>query len=64
MLPDCAAILTELGPGQPTERVFRRVPRIRTLNADLKEAGLTRCDHTGRTLDFHAVRYSIATKKA
>lgn len=41
---------------QPTDRVFKTAPRLRTFKRDLDRAGIPFADDQGRTVDRHALR--------
>ena len=50
---------------QPQDSVFAQyVHQDERIKLDIRRAGLTRIDATGRKLDFHALRYTFATKLA
>lgn len=60
--PDVVAALRELRNGDQNEdRVFKRVPRIERFKRDLKKAGITYVDASGRVADFHALRKTFGT---
>lgn len=43
----------------PFEKVFPRIPRVRTFKKDLKRAGISFEDEGGRRLDLHALRLTF-----
>jgi integrase len=50
---------------KPESRAFSQHPHPdRQIRADLEKAGIPRIDSTGRKLDFHALRYTFATRLA
>ena len=53
-------------PGtKPDSRAFYQHPHPdRIIRADMEKAGIERLDSTGRKLDFHALRYTFATRLA
>ncbi len=75
--PDLAAVLAEAKPpfAAPTDRVFKTVPRLRTLKGadykvkgkpkryrgDLDRAGIPFADDLGRTFDRHALRTTFVS---
>jgi integrase len=64
--PDVVAALRAAKPSNalPSAPVFRVVPSIRRFDDDLKHAKLTKETDDGRTLDFHALRATFATRLA
>lgn len=49
----------------PSQRVFSQLTQPhRRIRNDMRTAGIDRMDATGRKLDFHALRYTFATKLA
>ncbi len=56
--PDLANALAEARPAftEPTDRVFKIVPTLRTFKRDLERAGVPFEDERGRTVDRHAMR--------
>jgi integrase len=47
-----------------TSRLFRAIPAMDLLHADLEAAGIPRQDERGRWADFHSFRYSFCTRMA
>jgi integrase len=66
LLPEVVAALRAARPSNalPSARVLRIVPSIRRFDDDLVHAKLTKETDDGRTLDFHALRATFATRLA
>jgi integrase len=64
MTSECAAGLATLPAGRPTERVFPKLPRTKTVNADLRRAKIEKKDELGRGVDLHSLRYFFCTQLA
>lgn len=62
MTPECAEALKLLP--RKSDRIFEKIPRIKTLHRDLSLAKLSRIDDSGRSLDFHSLRYFFCTQLA
>lgn len=50
------------GDAEPDDPVFATIPCMDTLRKDLDQAGIAFKDARGRQADFHALRYSFATR--
>ena len=60
LYPDVLVALRALRNGDQNEDfVFKRVPRIERFKRDLKRAGITYVDASGRFADFHALRKTL-----
>ncbi len=49
------------GLGRLQEKVFHRLPDIRTFKRDCERAGVVLVDEEGRTVDFHSLRMTYCT---
>lgn len=49
---------------KPLERVFRTMPTAKTFALDLQRAGIPKRDDSGRVVDLHALRTTLATELA
>lgn len=65
MHPDVVAEFQRIRPAEasPTERVFNNetLASFYMVKKDIKKAGITPTDDFGYTLDFHALRHTLAT---
>ena len=55
------ALRSLVAAGSPEESLFLCVPSMVQFRADLESAGISYEDSTGRRVDFHALRYTLAT---
>lgn len=65
--PEVVNALRRIRPADaaPFQWVFHhQVPRVRTLQRDLKSAGIPFIDSSGRRLDFHSLRVTLGTMLA
>lgn len=53
--------LRAIRPANGRGRVFATIPRIKTVYADLKRAGIDKQDADGRWVDLHALRTTLGT---
>ncbi|MBT4766830.1 MAG: tyrosine-type recombinase/integrase, partial [Phycisphaerae bacterium] len=51
-----------LPPGGPMDPVFGSVPTLKTFRRDCERAGITLLDDQQRTIDFHSLRMTLATR--
>jgi integrase len=54
--------LGTLPPGGPMDPVFGSVPTLKTFRRDCERAGITLLDDQQRTIDFHSLRMTLATR--
>jgi len=66
LLPELAAALGELKSNGKNgdEVVFKRIPRIERFYRDLKKAGISLQDGSGRKAVFHSLRHTFGTNLA
>lgn len=65
MLAELAkALLPRWRDLRPGEKLFPRIPRLKTLDRDLERARVLKTDDLGRHLDFHSFRYFFCTQMA
>ena len=53
-----------MAAGSPENPLFPSLPSMEQFRADLKAAGISYLDATGRRADFHALRHTLATNLA
>jgi len=54
--------LQTLTPGMPEAKLFSFLPEGRTMLKDLKDAGVTQADLSGRRADYHGLRHTFAKR--